>query len=99
MAEHFTADSLGLTATRVIATSGILGRQSMDIDLLRDVKSNFERMMGESLDGVIRDFQDQTGVRVRAIAVSIDTMGTAGRDLQRHYARPKVTLELDLEGL
>jgi hypothetical protein len=69
----------------------------MDLDQIRTAKHELEQQAGDILGKLIKEFEQTTTMTVQDLGVSIDTMGSTTRDLQRHYAPP--TVRVTLEGI
>lgn len=69
----------------------------MDLDQIRTAKHELEQQAGDILGKLIKDFEEQTTMTVQDVGVSIDSLGSTTRDLQRHYAPP--TVRITLEGI
>jgi hypothetical protein len=69
----------------------------MDLDQIRAAKHELEQRAGDILGKAIKEFEEKTTMTVQDVSVSIDTLGSTTRDLQRHYA--PATVRVTLEGI
>jgi hypothetical protein len=67
---------------------------TMNPDQIRAEKRRLENEIGTYLAQVLKDFEAKTGMPVEGVAVAFDTLGSPGRDLQRHYDPPRVSVTL-----
>jgi hypothetical protein len=67
----------------------------MDLNQIQTAKAELEQEAGALLGKLIKNFEEKSAVTVRDVRVSIDTLGTPGRDLQRHYDWPRVSVTLE----